>query len=490
MIFSDPLFLFIFLPLVWGCWALATARSMAGANRVGLSVLLAGSVLFYGWNHVGNLVLFLCAIAFNFLAAHAITRMRGLGAALMLAAAIAANLLLLATYKYYGFFTGSSLYLILPLAISFYTFQQIAYLVDSYRTQSPERRPLRYAFFVGFFPQLIAGPIVTYAQVRDQIGSIALSCLTRENVVAGIQLLAIGLAKKVLLADTLAPVSDSLFAASGGGLADGPPGWTLAWLGTLAFYLQIYFDFSGYSDMALGLARLFNLRLPQNFASPYRAGSPIEFWRRWHMTLSAFLRDYLYKPLGGSRHGRVRTVINLMAVMILGGLWHGAAITFVVWGALHGAALVANHLLRGRRLIRWPIVAVILTQLVVLAGWVLFRANSLAEAGHVFQALASWPAPSWDIVVTVGQAAFSTSGPIYTAIGLGPTAAAPLLLATLGLGCLIVWTLPNSMALALPARTGAAAVARLILLLAPTLAVLAQRASQSAVVEPFIYFQF
>lgn len=486
MIFSDPLFLFLFLPLVWILWALATVGP-GRSNAPGLAILVAASLVFYGWHHVGNLALFLCAIAFNFAAGLAAARASRRTATFAVAGAIAANLALLAVFKYYGFLTGGSLHLILPLAISFYTFQQIAYLVDSRRSGTAETSPLRYLFFISFFPQLIAGPIVTYRQVRDQFAAVALSRLRRENVVEGIHLLLIGLAKKVLLADTLAPVSDSLFSGSAGA----EPNWTLAWLGTVAFYLQIYFDFSGYSDMALGLARLFNLRLPPNFASPYKAASPIEFWRRWHMTLSAFLRDYLYKPLGGSRHGPGRTAVNLMVVMTLGGLWHGAAFTFVLWGALHGIALCIAHLLRRLPAPAVPPLAcIVVTQAVVFVGWVLFRSESVSGAGEVLQALASWPEPSWETVVGIAAGAFDLQSGALSALDLGAEWGAVLLLATLLAGLAAVWLLPNSLALAGPARLDAPALCRLAALLAATFAVLALRAGSSAVVEPFIYFQF
>ena len=485
MIFSDPLFLFLFLPLAWTLWALATARAGRG-NGVGLAVLVIASCVFYGWHHVGNLALFLCAIAFNFaagiVAGHAPRRLAWLATA----AAVAGNLILIATFKYYGFLTGGSLYLILPLAISFYTFQQIAYVVDSYRDRTAEGDPLRYLFFISFFPQLIAGPIVTYRQVRDQFGGVALWQLRRDNVVEGIHLLLIGLAKKVLLADTLAPVSDSLFSS-----AATSPGWTLAWLGTTAFYLQIYFDFSGYSDMALGIARLFNLRLPPNFASPYRAGSPIEFWRRWHMTLSGFLRDYLYKPLGGSRYGLGRTMTNLMLVMTLGGLWHGAAFTFVIWGALHGAALCLAHVIR--RFARTPfppLAGIVATQAVVFVGWILFRSDSLAESVQVLSSLLSLPDPSWEVVASVARTVFDGQAGAIPLAWLSVEEAGGLLLATLLAGLAIVWALPNSLVLSIPARTDAVSILRLVVLLAVTFVVLAHRAGRSSMVEPFIYFQF
>ena len=230
--------------------------------------------------------------------------------------------------------------IILPLAISFFTFQQVSFLCDSYAGRVRNCDFARYCLFVVFFPQLIAGPIVLQ---KDTLPQFKLSCFSRQvllNLCVGSSLFAIGLFKKIVLADGVAPFANTVF-----GLAETTQGVPVeaAWIGTLAYTLQIYFDFSGYCDMALGLARLFGIRLPINFNSPYKATNIVDFWRRWHITLSRFLRDYLYIPLGGNRQGKARRYVNLLATMVLGGLWHGAAWTFVAWGALHGTYLIINH---------------------------------------------------------------------------------------------------------------------------------------------------
>ncbi|MFN2169006.1 MAG: MBOAT family O-acyltransferase [Anaerolineae bacterium] len=282
----------------------------------------------------------------------------------------------------------------LPLAISFFTFQQIAYLVDAYRGQAAEYNPVHYALFVSFFPQLIAGPIVHHSEMMPQFGLARDRDTRRRDLEVGLTIFCLGFLKKVVLADTASLQANPVFdAAAQGELLT----FFEAWGGALAYSFQLYFDFSGYSDMAIGLGRLFGIRLPVNFFSPYRAGSIIEFWRRWHITLARFLRDYLYIPLGGNRQGASRTRVNLMLTMLLGGLWHGAAWTFVFWGGLHGLYLVINRLwrdLRGR--LGWNrdygrpgrIVAVGLTFVSVTAGWVVFRADSFDAAARVYAGMA------------------------------------------------------------------------------------------------------
>ena len=270
---------------------------------------------------------------------------------------------------------------VLPIGISFYTFEGISYVVDVHRRTIPaERDPLRYAFFISFFPHLVAGPIVRYAKLRPQLAE--RHRFDVDDFRAGTLLFSLGLAKKVLVADSIALYVDPLLSNPG------ELGFFTAWAAIVGFSFQIYFDFSGYSDMALGLARMFGIRLPWNFDRPYRAASPIEFWRRWHMTLSTWLRDYVYIPLGGNRRGPVRRDANLLTTMGLGGLWHGASITFVVWGLYHGLLLVAT-----RRLERFaPALArpvrVAITFLLVTVGWVFFRMATAGDTVDVFAAMA------------------------------------------------------------------------------------------------------
>src|SRR5882757_5400938 len=344
MLFSSYAFLFQFLPVV----ALAFAVARRYSPRCGIWALAFASLIFYGaWKPV-YLLLLIASIGVNFwlgLKMEDPLRRRRIGTL-----GVTLNLALLCYFKYTNFLfdsltalTGAPLpfvNVILPLGISFFTFQQIAYLVDVMRGARVERDLVSYTLFVSFFPHLIAGPLVHHAEMIPQFKR-ARSGRSAVLAARGLAIFAAGLFKKVVIADNLAQFVTPVFAHldAGGGVTTP---W--AWLSTLAYALQIYFDFSGYSDMAVGLALLFGIRLPVNFRSPYKAASIIEFWRRWHITLSRFLRDYLYIPLGGNRLGEQRRYINLMATMLLGGLWHGAGWNFIIWGGLHGIYLCINHL--------------------------------------------------------------------------------------------------------------------------------------------------
>ena len=282
--------------------------------------------------------------------------------------------------------------IILPIGISFYTFTQIAFLVDAWGGEAEEYDPVHYALFVTYFPHLVAGPILHHKEMMPQFKALSPARLRTDDLAVGLTIFIIGLFKKVVLADGVARFVPYAFAP------DTPPDLVGAWTGVLAYTLQLYFDFSGYSDMAIGLSRMFGVDLPLNFASPYKATSIIEFWRRWHITLSRFLRAYLYIPLGGNRQGSGRRYANLLATMLLGGLWHGAGWTFVLWGALHGAYLAANHLWREVKtrlgLFGGPttrlrlVVAGGVTFIAVVVAWVPFRAASLAQAGEVLAGMA------------------------------------------------------------------------------------------------------
>src|SRR6201981_3652867 len=341
MLFSSYTFLFQFLPAV----ALAFAAARRHSPRAGILVLTAASLFFYGaWRPV-YLLLLIASVAANFslgLLMQDPLRRRAVGLV-----GVAFNLALLCYYKYTNFIfdsinmlTGAPLpfvNIVLPLGISFFTFQQIAYLVDVMRGAPVERDVVSYTLFVSFFPHLIAGPLVHHAEMIPQFKRERLGRSAR-LAAQGWAIFVAGLFKKVVIADNLAQFVNPLFAhVDLGGSA--PPEW--AWLAILAYTLQIYFAFSGYSDMAIGLALMFGIRLPVNFRSPYKSLSIIEFWRRWHITLSRFLRDYLYIPLGGNQAGEWRIAINVMLTFVLGGLWHGAGWTFIIWGALHGLALIA-----------------------------------------------------------------------------------------------------------------------------------------------------
>jgi len=431
MLFNAHSFIFIFLPVTLLIFHLLSRR---GQITYAISTLIVASLVFYGWWEPSYLLLILASIAVNFCLGETLVRcppIKKVRRKCLLWFGISANLIALGWFKYANFLIdsgntvlGTDLHvqrIVLPLAISFFTFQQIAYLVDTYRARTHERSFLHYALFVTFFPQLIAGPIVHHKEMLPQFAK-QIGGLKLQNLIIGGTIFFLGLFKKVIIADGVSPYSDTVFAmaANGDTLT-----FLESWTGALAYSIQLYFDFSGYSDMAIGLARMFGVRLPLNFNSPYKSPNIIEFWRRWHMTLSRFLRDYLYFALGGNRHGAARTYANLMIVMLLGGLWHGAGWTFVLWGALHGFYLLVNHAWRyamaSRREARLvtgtidgatqhnsaikqaghfflgaivkfsaALASHALTLLAVVVAWVLFRADSVEVAGRVLAGMAGF----------------------------------------------------------------------------------------------------
>jgi len=366
--------------------------------------LVLASLFFYGWWNPIYLLLISISILVNFTLGYwlpktaVVARKKGL-----LAAGVVFNLGLLGYFKYANFFVDSLnsvssmavdlTPIVLPLAISFFTFQQVAYLVDAYKDETHEYNFSHYCLFVVFFPQLIAGPIVHHKQMLPQFLAPEWSPRTTD-IAIGFTIFILGLAKKVLIADTLAVYANPVFLLADSGAEIS---FIQAWIGAFAYTFQLYFDFSGYSDMAIGLARMFSVKLPLNFNSPYKATSIIDFWRRWHMTLSRFLRDYVYILLGGSRKGPSLRYVNLMATMLLGGLWHGAGWTFVFWGALHGFYLIANHGWRsfyavlgyplGRDRMVWRHLSGALTFIAVVVAWVVFRATSIDGAGTMLRAM-------------------------------------------------------------------------------------------------------
>jgi len=430
MLFNSFAFILAFLPAV----VLGFAWLRGGRPRAAAAWLLAASLFFYGYWHPPYLMILGLSILANFAAGRLVERARlarkDRRARWVLGIAIVLDLGSIGYYKYAGFLMANATALLggsaegvrilLPLAISFFTFQQIAYLVDVHRGQAAERSLLHYALFVSFFPQLVAGPIVSHRTIRSQLAAGALSRTDAERAARGITLFVIGLFKKVMIADTLSPMAADAFDPSL--LAAGSVHASVAWLGVLAYSLQIYFDFSGYSDMALGLGWLFNLKLPVNFDSPYKAASVVEFWRRWHITLSNFLRDYLYVPLGGNRGGPVRQFRNLAVTMLLGGLWHGAGWTFVLWGGLHGVYLVVNHGFRRMRQ-GWGFapasgsitraLARTATLSAVGFAWIFFRAEDLESALTLIASLGAWSGAtsfepllwSWAFVLVAGGVA-------------------------------------------------------------------------------------
>lgn len=392
MLFYSFEFLYLFLPVVLIGYYLATYY---GHTQLAVAYLVLCSLFFYGWWQYQYVVLLIISILFNYICG---MRLREKPNRLLLIAAVVANLGAIAYFKYAGFLvfnlnqvSGSSLpipNIVLPLAISFFTFQQIAWLHDNYtgNIASNETGFTKYCLFVVFFPQLIAGPIVHHSEMMPQFSENRRTKFNSTAFSAGLVIFIIGLAKKVGIADNLAPIANHTF-----DLALQPNqiiSTAEAWMGSLAYTMQLYFDFSGYADMAIGIALLFNIRLPLNFNSPYKSLSISDFWRRWHMTLSRFLRDYVYIQLGGNRKGTARRYQALLATMILGGLWHGASWTFVLWGTLHGVYLVINHVwskYSKRRI--FPAIAWLITFIGVVIAWVFFRAETFSSALIILESM-------------------------------------------------------------------------------------------------------
>ncbi|MDD1607610.1 MAG: MBOAT family protein [Methylococcaceae bacterium] len=459
MIFNSYVFIFAFLPVViFGFYGLGRY-----SHHLATLWLAAASLFFYGWWDARFVGLLLGSIAFNYGAGYVIGHSLAHSsrrAKLLLIVAIIANLSLLGYFKYANFFidnlnalTGSAIMMakvFLPLGISFFTFTQLAFLVDTYQGKVREYNFVHYTLFVTYFPHLIAGPVLHHKEMMPQFGTRETCRVNWEHIAVGLSIFVLGLAKKVLLADSLGEYATPIFEAVKAG---GHPMLFEAWFGALSYSLQLYFDFSGYSDMAIGLSLMFNVRLPLNFNSPYKSLSIIEFWRCWHMTLSRFLRDYLYIPLGGSHKGKVRRYVNLLITMLLGGLWHGAGWTYVIWGGLHGLYLVINHGWRGLKermgwrdggkLARFG--AGLLTFLAVVVGWVFFRADNFTVAMDMLNGMAGMN--GWSISKHSADTAFGHVMKDFgaqfhgtlTLIDLGSGRMFKLLI----LGLFIVFKMPN-----------------------------------------------
>jgi alginate O-acetyltransferase complex protein AlgI len=387
LVFSSIPFLFFFLPLFLAAYFVTP--TIRGKNWL----TLLSSLLFYAWGEPWFVLVLLTSIGFNTVAAVVIDARRGRERGIALGVAVAVNLLLLATFKYADFLVANLDFLLLPfnaaipipdiplpLGISFFTFHSLSYVIDVYRRRFPANRdPVQVALYIALFPQLVAGPIVRYKTVARQLRA---RRHTVPRASAGARIFIIGLAQKVLIADPLAQLVEVVFDHTK------LPSMAESWIGLLGYTIQIYYDFAGYSNMAIGLGLVLGFTFPRNFRLPYASLSITEFWRRWHMSLSAWLRDYLYIPLGGNRFGVTRTYRNLLTVFLLCGLWHGANWTFVLWGAWHGGFLVLERLRFGRLLgmmpapARWGY-----TMLAVMGGWVLFRAGDLAQAGALYAGL-------------------------------------------------------------------------------------------------------
>ena len=455
MLFNSPVFIFIFVPITLLAFFLLNA---AGRPLLARGWMVVTSLFFYAYWNPAYLPLLLGSLVVNYAISHFMhgqTERRP--RQVLMIAGLVFNLGVLGIFKYANFFvdsfnvsfgTGFSLAkIILPLAISFFTFEQIAFIVDTFKGKTKRYNPIDYSLFVVFFPQLIAGPIMHPQEMLPQFAGKRHRFQT-DDFSIGLTLFLIGLGKKVLIADTLGAFGSPVFDAT---LAGATPTLFEAWGGTLAFTLQLYFDFSGYSDMAIGLGRMIGVHIPLNFNSPYQARNIIDFWQRWHMSLSRWLKEYLYIPLGGNRKGTVRRYLNLMITMLLGGLWHGAGWTFVLWGGLHGIYLVINHGWRnlskrtgltlenrgGRFLGR------ALTFLAVVVGWTYFRAEDLSAANTLLAGMVgangvSLPQQLSGVLAPV-RGAIESLGMTFAGLGsfngFGFLLIVPLLL--------VVWFVPN-----------------------------------------------
>jgi len=515
MLFNSLSFLFVFLPVV--CAGFLICRRFGNIQWVFIWLFLC-SLAFYGAWEPKYIVLLLGSIAFNYCAALWLAQNKSKGA---LGLAIAGNLAVLAYFKYTNFIVSTFSYLMglefhpvvitLPLGISFVSFIQIAFLVDVFRSRNDDLGLPKYALFVAYFPHLIAGPIIHHKEVMSQFTNQRLKSISSSDVVVGIAFIVCGLFKKVVIADAMSDCSALGFRLAA---QSQPISFFDAWGAALAFTYQIYFDFSGYSDIAIGLSRLFGIQLPFNFDSPYKSTSIIDFWRRWHMTLSRFLRDYLYIPLGGNRGGVARRYLNLMVVMLLGGLWHGASWLFVVWGGLHGLYLIINHgfqfLMRRFGIASgggaWRLLPLLVFPAVVVS-WVFFRAESWAGAVTMLRAMVGF---NGILLPEKYQALLGPlNGPIMQIFHLktGNLVTFESFRATLSLVLvtLFVFVLPNSQQLLTPleqrasAADGTTPLLQRVLAFRPTpvsavvaacVALIALMTIYSGVPSEFIYFQF
>jgi len=386
MLFSSFEFIFIFLPITFFIYFYLNRRKLLKISKL---FLLFASLFFYSWWNIWYLPIIVISMVFNYIIGIYLNRVSFKKSLLYIG--IISNLLLLGYFKYTDFLIENVnlffdkdiplLHLALPLGISFFTFQQIAYLVDSYYNKTSDYNFINYAVFVTFFPQLIAGPIVHHEEMMPQFDNIKNKFINYKNIALGLFIFAIGLFKKVVIADSL-----SVWVGNGFDKAD-----TLtfvdAWITSLSYTFQLYYDFSGYTDMAIGAALLFNIKLPINFNSPYKSGNIQEFWRRWHITLSRFLRDYIYIPLGGNRKGTVRTSLNLFITFLLGGIWHGAGWNFIIWGSLHGIAIVIHRLWSKLSIYIPYLLGWFLTFNFVNISWVFFRAKDFDSAIKVLSGM-------------------------------------------------------------------------------------------------------
>ena len=452
MLFNSYGFILVYLPVVIAGFFWLSTHS----HRLAALWLAAVSVFFYGWWNPAFVGLLLASISFNYGAGYLIGHVKDKNkSSRWLVSAVFINLALLAFFKYTNFFIATlnsagaqwgGLDIVLPLGISFFTFTQIAFLVDVHRGIAREYNFIHYLLFVTWFPHLIAGPVLHHKQMMPQFARLETYCPNAESIAVGLTLFALGLFKKVVLADQYALYANPVFDAAATG---SQPMLFEAWVGALAYTLQLYFDFSGYSDMAVGLSRIFNIKLPLNFHSPYKAANIIECWRRWHMTLSAFLRDYLYYPLGGNQKGPVRRHLNLMVTMLLGGLWHGAGWNYVLWGGLHGVYLMINHAWRAltggaSASASGRMAGVGITFAAVVVAWVPFRASHFEATQAMLGGMAGFNGVSLPIPLEAIFGKWLGEWAVFT--GFLPIVGIPTREWILWLlsGVCVIWFLPNS----------------------------------------------
>lgn len=501
MLFNSPEFIFLFLPITLLLFVLG--QRMGG--NYALHVIALASFFFYSWWDIHSLPILLTSIGINWALGEwirtATENNQHQRARIFCGAGIAANLILLIYYKYSGFIvkqiieaiTGKETGFIppeLPIGVSFFTFTQIAYLIDTVSGKSKKYSPVHYAIFVNYFPHLIAGPILHHAEMMPQFESVKKKTQIRSDLAIGGGIFLIGMSKKLLIADPLGTYVNIFY--SGLSNTTATPGFFECLLGSLAYSLQLYFDFSGYSDMAIGISRMFGIDLPLNFNSPYKSTNIIEFWRRWHISLSTFLKDYLYIPLGGGRKGTARRFLNLFITMLLGGMWHGAGWTFIIWGAIHGVLLSMNHALihifgppkafdRQGTITRAA--KTVITFIAVTLAWIPFRAPDLETTQQVISGLfglngASLPqqvlsiAPFLNHIATgVGNVPLLADGTVMGFIEMS-------ILSVIGLG--LAWLAPNTQEMKHAHR---------LLIGALVLPLILQKVIYGGKVE-FLYFQF
>ncbi len=470
MLFNSIEFLLIFLPIVfWGYFGLNKLKLI----NLATGWLVIASLIFYSYWKIDYLPLILISMVFNYSLGNTLTNDKlKINKKLVMLIGILINILLLGYFKYFDFLiyninivlhaNFNYMNIMLPLGISFFTFQQIAYIVDSYKNLTKEYDFLTYALFVTFFPQLIAGPIVHHKEMMPQFEKLRNRFINHKNISIGLFFLAIGLAKKVLIADYFSPFVKQTF--------DLLPHLSCfqSWIASLSYTFQLYFDFSGYCDMSVGIAYLFNIVLPQNFNSPYKSQNIQDFWRRWHITLSRFLRDYIYIPLGGNRLGKIKTYRNLFLTFLIGGIWHGANWTFIIWGMLHGIASCIHKFYNNFNFKINKIACYIITFLFINITWVFFRATNVTKALEIIKSM--FGLNGFEPIVINKMRFYFSNGDIKLSLFLF-------------LGAIILLCLPNSFELAKKIKPN-------LLWGSITFALIIMSLLQLNKISEFLYFQF